>query len=146
MTRLNFPVLSTAALFLTLSLAMGPLGCGGSTSHGDAGGSGGRTGGGGAGTPGDASAGATGGRGGASGAAGTTGTDGGLDARMDANGAGGSIVLVDASGNHYTCADLTACCNTVPSIGRQACVDQTTTGDANCNVVLSNIKAMGFCP
>jgi hypothetical protein len=138
---------STAALFLTLSLALGPLGCSSSTpSHGDAGGSGGVTGQSDAGT-GGSSSGATGGRGGSSGAGGMTGADAGIDVRSDANGAGGRIVLVDASGNTYTCADLLACCNTVTdTVLRAQCASVASAGNASmCNNTLTQIKANGAC-
>jgi hypothetical protein len=133
--------LSTATLCLVVSLGVGLVGCGGSSSHGD-----GSTGAGGAAGPSDGSAGgATGGHGGTSGApGGDAGTD--VAGRLDAGNDLG-LVLVDARGNNFTCADLLACCNSITNATDKATCMQgyalaSASGNASCNNVLTQIKAM----
>jgi hypothetical protein len=66
-----------------------------------------------------------------------------------ATGTGGTVVLVDASGNSYTCANLLACCNsTTNTTLKNACLQQYNAAngsDATCNNLLTQIKANNLC-
>ena len=73
------------------------------------------------------------------------------DVRADVSGAGGMIVLVDAAGNTFTCAQLLTCCNSITVANlKTACLNEYTTvmpgGNSACGNVLAQIKANGGCP
>jgi hypothetical protein len=144
MNALGFSLtLPMAALFLVLSSTAGSLGCSSTSSQG--GGVGGARAGTG-GTDGGTGAG-VGGRGGTSDA----GADVRGDVRADVSGAGGMIILVDAAGNNFTCAQLQTCCNSITVAAlKTACLNGYTTvmpgGDSACGNVLAQIKANGVCP
>jgi hypothetical protein len=136
------PRLSFLFLSLLLSGVTIPLACSSSKTAGDAGSSDS-----GARGTGGAMAGAGGktGTGGKTGAGGSTATDAGP------TGAGGTIVMVDAAGNTFTCADLLACCNSIANAqGKALCLAQynqlMSQGNMACGNLLAQIKANSVCP
>jgi hypothetical protein len=155
--------LKLSLLLPVIAILAVPLAC--STEHGsgdagrggsDAGASGGSRGAGGA----NGSTG-VGGAGGGAGAKGTggavvTGTGGrggsGAGGHVDAGTSGaGGIILVDAAGNTFTCAQLLACCNSIASAqGKALCLQEYGTvmpqGNMACGNILAQIKANGVCP
>jgi hypothetical protein len=153
---MNLPRLSSVRNAAVLSLWMAlaamtaaPVACSSSNSPG---GTGGSTGSGGS------------GNGGANGTGGSGATDAGADVRAsgsggrtgdagtDVRGTGGMIVLVDAAGNAFTCADLLACCNAAPAgQARTLCLglynNDLPRGDMACGADVVQIRNNGGnCP
>jgi hypothetical protein len=135
-SRLSFLFLS-----LLLSAATIPLACGSSKTAGDAGfsDSGAR-----------GTGGAMAGTGGNTGAGGKSGTGGSTAIDAGPSGTGGAIVMVDAAGNTFTCADLMACCNSITNAqGKALCLTQynqlMSQGNMACGNLLAQLKANNVC-